>query len=96
MGPRKRSRSEAIDVSEEQSNEAPGLLQRLRSSWQFANVMQYIHIFGKLMKIDEDFGIEVCGNRPLIDAQPDKNEMRVALSLARLPGFNITFSRKFT
>ncbi|KAI2794865.1 hypothetical protein POX_a01466 [Penicillium oxalicum] len=58
MGPRKRSRSEAIDVSEEQSNEAPGLLQRLRSSWQFANVMQYIHIFGKLMKIDEDFGIE--------------------------------------
>ncbi|KAF7716958.1 Uncharacterized protein PECH_000646 [Penicillium ucsense] len=58
MAPRKRSRSEAIDASEAQNNEAPGLLQQLRSSWQFANVMQYIHIFGKLMKIDEDFGIE--------------------------------------
>ncbi|KAJ5380295.1 uncharacterized protein N7496_002723 [Penicillium cataractarum] len=58
MGPRKRSRSEAIDAPEAQVTEEPGLLQRIRSSWEFANIMQYIHIFGKIMKIDEDFGIE--------------------------------------
>ncbi|OOQ82739.1 PHD finger domain protein [Penicillium brasilianum] len=58
MGPRKRSRSEAIDAPEAQITEEPGLLQRIRSSWEFANIMQYIHIFGKIMKIDEDFGIE--------------------------------------
>lgn len=61
MGPRKRSRSEAIDAPEAQATEEPGLLQRIRSSWEFANIMQYIHIFGKIMKIDEEFGIEVCG-----------------------------------
>lgn len=60
MGPRKRSRSEAIDGLETQPTEEPGLLQRIRSNWEFANIMQYIHIFGKVMKIDEDFGIEVC------------------------------------
>lgn len=27
--------------------------------WEFANIMQYIYIFGKAVKIDEDFDIEV-------------------------------------
>ncbi|KAF3389365.1 hypothetical protein F1880_004109 [Penicillium rolfsii] len=58
MGPRKRNHSEAIDTPEAQTAEEPGLLQRLRNTWEFANIMQYIHIFGKIMKIDEDFGIE--------------------------------------
>lgn len=60
MGPRKRNHSETIDAPEAQITEEPGLLQRIRSTWEFANIMQYIHIFGKIMKIDEDFGIEVC------------------------------------
>lgn len=28
--------------------------------WEFASVMQYIFMFGKAIKIDEDFDIEVC------------------------------------
>ena len=35
------------------------LLDRLRNMWQFSNLMQYIFIFGKAVKIDEDFDIEV-------------------------------------
>ncbi|KAL9131235.1 MAG: hypothetical protein Q9217_000777 [Psora testacea] len=35
-------------------------LERLRSTWEFANLMQYIFIFGKAVKIDEEFDIEVC------------------------------------
>lgn len=35
------------------------LLDRLRNMWQFSNLMQYIFIFGKAVKIDEDFTIEV-------------------------------------
>lgn len=56
MGTRKRSRSEAAAVPE---NEEPGLLQQIRSFWEFASLMQFIAIFGKVMKIDDDFEIEV-------------------------------------
>lgn len=59
MVSRKRTRSE-VDAPTEQPREEPGLLTQLRNSWEFANLMQYIAIFGKPMKIDEDFGIEVC------------------------------------
>ena len=59
MVSRKRTRSEA-DAAPEQPPEESGLLHRLRNCWEFANLMQYIAIFGKPMKIDEDFGIEVC------------------------------------
>ena len=58
MVSRKRTRSE-VDAPPEQPQEEPGLLTQLRNCWEFANLMQYIAIFGKLMKIDEDFGIEV-------------------------------------
>ncbi|KAJ5929440.1 hypothetical protein N7454_006390 [Penicillium verhagenii] len=58
MGTRKRSRSEAIVAPVQQPKEEPGLLQQIRNSWEFANLMQYIAMFGKIMKIDEDFEIE--------------------------------------
>jgi hypothetical protein len=58
MVSRKRSRSEA-NAPAEQPQEGHGLLTQLRNCWEFANLMQYIAIFGKIMKIDEDFGIEV-------------------------------------
>lgn len=61
MVSRKRARSE-VDAAPEQPLEEPGLLQQLRNCWEFASLMQYITIFGKLMKIDEDFGIEVSRN----------------------------------
>lgn len=60
MGSRKRNRSEAIPVPEQDVPEPPGLLSKLRNSWEFASLMQYIALFGHVMKIDEDFGIEVC------------------------------------
>jgi hypothetical protein len=40
------------------------LLQRIRNMWEFASVMQFIFVFGKAVKIDEDFDIEVCCTRP--------------------------------
>lgn len=60
MGSRKRNHSEVIPVSEQEVPEQNGLLSKLRNSWDFASLMQYIAIFGQVMKIDEDFGIEVC------------------------------------
>ncbi|MCJ1407633.1 hypothetical protein MMC19_001704 [Ptychographa xylographoides] len=55
MVPRKRGRAEM-----ESSEPAPetSQLTKLRNMWEFANVMQYIFIFGKAVKIDEDFDIE--------------------------------------
>lgn len=63
MVSRKRTRSE-VDTAPEQPPEEPGLLQKLRNCWEFASLMQYIAIFGKVMKIDEDFGIEVRSANP--------------------------------
>lgn len=37
-----------------------GLLSQLRNMWEFANLMQYIYTFGKVVKIDDDLDIEVC------------------------------------
>lgn len=34
-------------------------LARLRSMWEFASLMQYIFLFGHVVKIDENFDIEV-------------------------------------
>lgn len=55
MVSRKRDRAE-MESSEPRD---VSLLDRLRNMWQFANLMQYIFIFGKAVKIDEDFTIEV-------------------------------------
>lgn len=74
MVSRKRSRSDAVAAPQQQPEE-PGLLQRIRSSWEFASLMQYIHIFGKVMKIDEEFEIEVR----LLVARYDLSEVRVIL-----------------
>lgn len=60
MGSRKRTHSEVAPAAEQQAPEEPGLLSQLRSNWAFASLMQYIAIFGQVMKIDEEFGIEVC------------------------------------
>lgn len=56
MGSRKRGRDEM-----ESSEPAPELhmLEKLRNTWELANLMQYIYIFGKAVKIDEDLTIEV-------------------------------------
>jgi hypothetical protein len=65
MVSRKRTRSE-VDGAPDQRPEENGLLNRLRNCWEFANLMQYITIFGKVMKIDEDFGIDVSVIFPML------------------------------
>lgn len=35
------------------------LLQKVRNMWEFASLMQYIHIFGAVVKIDDDLEVEV-------------------------------------
>lgn len=37
----------------------PSTLQKLRNMWQFANLMQYIHLFADALKIDREFDIDV-------------------------------------
>jgi len=56
MGSRKRGRDE-MESSEPATDQS--LLDRIRSKWELANLMQYIFIFGKAVKIDEDLAIEV-------------------------------------
>lgn len=55
MGSRKRTRDEM--ESSEPAPE-PNMLEKLRGTWELANLMQYIYIFGKAVKIDEDLTIE--------------------------------------
>ena len=62
MVSRKRGRAE-MESSEPDQESA--LLMRLRNMWEFANIMQYIFIYGKAVKIDEDFDIEVPTPRSL-------------------------------
>lgn len=37
----------------------PSLLSRIRNMWEFANLVQWIFIFGRVVKIDENLDIEV-------------------------------------
>ena len=46
---------EAVEAPRELS-----LLERIRNMWEFANLAQWIFIFGRAVKIDENFDIEVC------------------------------------
>jgi hypothetical protein len=64
MPSRKRA-AEEMDVEEPVTE--PSTLQRLRNMWQFANLAQYISLFGEAVKIDKDFDIEVhatCAQSP--------------------------------
>lgn len=46
-----------MESSEPPQNDS--MLTKLRNMWEFSNLMQYIFIFGRAVKIDEDFTIEV-------------------------------------
>jgi hypothetical protein len=58
--PRKRTRDEMEASEPSEIKQGPSLLKRIRNMWEFASVMQFIYVFGKALKIDEDFDIEVC------------------------------------
>ena len=58
----KRSAAEAqldVPTEPEMAPEAAQTLKDLRNMWEFASLMQYIFLFGNVVKIDEDFDIEV-------------------------------------
>ena len=59
----KRTFDEAeLDISLEPETQPPQnveVLTKLRSMWEFASFMQYIFLFGHVVKIDDDFDIEV-------------------------------------
>ncbi|KAM5356341.1 hypothetical protein ACJ41O_002987 [Fusarium nematophilum] len=55
MTSRKRS-LQAVDGDDDATD--PSLLQRIRNMWQFANLSQWIYIFGKAAKIPESIDIE--------------------------------------
>jgi hypothetical protein len=61
------SRKRAADeMAPEENVEGASTLQKLRNMWQFANLAQYISLFGDAVKIDKDFDIEVhttCARR---------------------------------
>lgn len=76
MPSRKRAADE-MDV--EPPTTEPSTLQKLRNMWQFANLAQYISLFGDAVKIDRDFDIEVnatCARcpwhctRPMLNTAP--------------------------
>jgi hypothetical protein len=60
-------------LPEANSNDAntpaqPSILQRLRNMWQFANLYQFILLFGKALKIDDNLDIEVRTPRLVLSA----------------------------
>lgn len=60
----KRTRDETeaeLDVAVEPDvpSEQQETLTTLRNMWEFASLMQYIFLFGQVVKIDDDFDIEV-------------------------------------
>lgn len=78
MPARKRAASE---MEVEDHVETPSTLQRLRSMWQFANLAQYIAIFGDAVKIDKDFDIEELESESL---KPGPSEKLAHIGLALL------------
>ncbi|MCJ1248432.1 hypothetical protein MMC30_005650 [Trapelia coarctata] len=69
MVSRKRGAAEMESSGPSQEN---SLLTRLRNMWEFANIMQYIYIFGKAVKVDEDFDIEDLETECLKPGPSDK------------------------
>ncbi|KAK1757591.1 reticulocyte-binding protein 2 a [Echria macrotheca] len=54
---RKRALQETASAGPE-SSEPPSMLHRIRNMWQFANLFQFILLFGKALKLDDDLDIE--------------------------------------
>jgi hypothetical protein len=57
---RKRERQE---MEAPEPPKEPSLLERIRNMWEFANLVQWIFIFGRVVKIDENLDIEVRPTR---------------------------------
>ncbi|EMD61474.1 hypothetical protein COCSADRAFT_201892 [Bipolaris sorokiniana ND90Pr] len=60
----------------------PSTLQKLRNMWQFANLAQYISLFGDAVKIDRDFDIEDLESECL-KPQPSDKLAQIGLALLK-------------
>ncbi|EOA82156.1 uncharacterized protein SETTUDRAFT_173857 [Exserohilum turcica Et28A] len=78
MPSRKRAADE-MDV--EPDGQQPSTLQRLRNMWQFANLAQYISLFGDAVKIEKDFDMEELESECL---KPQSSEKLAHIGLALL------------
>ncbi|GKT89881.1 PHD-finger domain-containing protein [Colletotrichum tofieldiae] len=52
------SRKRTLQEAEDSAHEEPSLLHRIRNQWQFANLCQWIYLFGKVVKIDDNLDTE--------------------------------------
>ncbi|KAK4553184.1 hypothetical protein LTR86_009714 [Recurvomyces mirabilis] len=57
-------------------------LQKLRNMWQFASFMQYIFLFGHIVKIDDDFNIEDL-EAECLKSEPSLRLAAIGLSLLK-------------
>ena len=91
MVSRKRQRDEM-----ESSEPTPELsmLDKLRNTWELANLMQYIYIFGKAVKIDEDLTIEVLSLNPGILYSTNCRAFVFCPRNIRLKNFQLRISRQ--
>ena len=75
-----------ISLDDEVPPEQAATLAKLRNMWEFASLMQYIFLFGHVVKIDDDFDIEVrtlparrtridVGSRSCVEMDTDGNVM---------------------
>lgn len=64
MPARKRARQE-VEHEDPPPPQEPSKLQKLRDTWEFASLVQYIYIFGSVVKIDEDIDVDVRARIPL-------------------------------
>ncbi|CCC04884.1 unnamed protein product [Sordaria macrospora k-hell] len=55
---RKRALQEADTSNNAQPPKEPSVLHRIRNMWQFANLFQFILLFGKALKLDDSLDIE--------------------------------------
>jgi hypothetical protein len=60
----------------------PSTLDRLRNMWQFANLMQYITMFGDVVKIDKDMDIQELETECL-KPQPSEKLAQIGLALLK-------------
>ncbi|KAI9804289.1 MAG: hypothetical protein M1833_007096 [Piccolia ochrophora] len=78
MVARKRGRQE---MEAEEAPQPPSILHRIRNMWQFANLMQYLFLFGKAIRVEPDLDIEDLERECLA---PGHSERLTAIGLALL------------
>ncbi|RMZ82775.1 hypothetical protein DV738_g1492, partial [Chaetothyriales sp. CBS 135597] len=81
MRSRKRSHSEMAASDAPQEPKEQPLITKIRNMWEFASIMQFIYMFGKVVKIDEDFDIEDFETECL---RPGRSEKLEEIGLALL------------